>query len=401
MKSSPQLHPSAGFSLIEILVGLFVGMLALLAVMAVYTGFESQKRSTTSGGDAQTNGALGLYTVERDARQAGMGFSNIAILGCNVRAYRKGRVPETFSFSALVPIAINPRNAAGALIFPAGDANTDVVQITFGDSSGLTAGVPFTQPAPGSANYKVTNRAGFTVGDLVIATQPGLDCTLAQITGIPGGGAGVCSAAGGAGTSDVVVHNSGTFKDPKGSPACSNTESVWNKPAGLGVDYGTGTLFNLGAVPTTVVYAVRMGNLTACNVLTSGCEDATKVADPTVWAPIYTNIVSMRAQYGRDTGAAIDGSVDTFDQTTPTTACGWARVSAVRIGIVARSAQYEKTEVTTTAPPWAGQTDPTPGGAALLKIDLSGFADWRHYRYKTFESVVPLRNIVWMDKTSC
>lgn len=399
----PPFRRSRGFSIVEIMVGLFVGMLALVAVMAVYTGFEGQKRSTTSGSDAQSNGALGLYTLERDARQAGMGFSNIAALGCKVRAYNKNRTPDTFSFAALAPIVINPKDASGTLIFPAGDANTDVIQITFGDSTGLTTGVSFTQPAPGSANYKVnTSRAGFTVGELVIAAQPGsgLDCSLAQVTELPASGPGLCSSAGAGGT-DVVVHNSGMYKDPKSSPPCSTTPSVWNKPSGLGVDYGTGILFDLGAMPTSVVYAVRNGNLTACNYLTTGCEDPAKANDPTVWVPIYTNIVSLRAQYGRDTASPMDGSADTFDQTTPTTACDWARVSAVRIAMVARSIQYEKGEVTTAAPKWAGETDPTPSSAALLTIDLSGFADWKHYRYKTFESVVPLRNIIWMDKSSC
>jgi type IV pilus assembly protein PilW len=30
-----------------------------------------------------------------------------------------------------------------------------------------------------------------------------------------------------------------------------------------------------------------------------------------------------------------------------------------------------------------------------LKVD--GNADWKHYRYKVYETVVPLRNLLWQS----
>jgi len=69
-----------GFSLVEIMVGMVIGLLSTIVVMQVYATFEGQKRTTTSGSDAQTNGAVALYTVERDARLAGYGFINPACL---------------------------------------------------------------------------------------------------------------------------------------------------------------------------------------------------------------------------------------------------------------------------------------------------------------------------------
>ncbi len=83
----------------------------------------------------------------------------------------------------------------------------------------------------------------------------------------------------------------------------------------------------------------------------------------------------------------MDAIVDTYNQTTPTTECGWARMRAVQVVLVARSAQLEKDNVTAAAPAWAGSAP---------AIDLSADADWQRYRYKTFETVVPLRNIAWL-----
>jgi type IV pilus assembly protein PilW len=115
---------------------------------------------------------------------------------------------------------------------------------------------------------------------------------------------------------------------------------------------------------------------------------------------LFPNIVAMRALYGKDTNA--DGVVDTYDQVTPTTNALWAQVLAVRIVLVARSSQYEKTEVTSANPQWdvgtAAAVTPAPaacGASKCLTIGVDGPTDWKHYRYKLYDTVVPLRNMLW------
>lgn len=124
----------------------------------------------------------------------------------------------------------------------------------------------------------------------------------------------------------------------------------------------------------------------------------------------------MRAQYGHDTSgiaaSAMSGIVDTFDQTTPvaggslTIFCSWARTLAVRLVLVARSTQPDKLSVTAAAPTWAGSkvnataTVGNPANATAVLIDLSGNASWQSYRYKTVQTTVPLRNIVWQGSQS-
>ena len=66
--------PERGMSLIEILVGIVIGMLGILVIFSVLAVAEGRKRTTTAGTDAQMAGAVALFSLERDVKQAGYGF---------------------------------------------------------------------------------------------------------------------------------------------------------------------------------------------------------------------------------------------------------------------------------------------------------------------------------------
>ena len=181
-----------------------------------------------------------------------------------------------------------------------------------------------------------------------------------------------------------------------------------------------GLLFNLGRAVSIHVYAVRNSNLTVCDYMVNDCGNAGNVAplNPTVWVPIAGNIVSLRAQYGQDitnnqpsllsanTGL-MDGIVDIYSQTSPANtgaskdACDWLRTPAIRLALVARNTQFEKTVVTAAAPLWDGSTaannNPvwtgSTAGASANPIDLSLYPKWQNYRYKVFQTTLPIRNI--------
>ncbi len=112
---------------------------------------------------------------------------------------------------------------------------------------------------------------------------------------------------------------------------------------------------------------------------------------------ISDGIVLMKAEYGTDVNG--NGVIDAGEWTQVPPA-NVLTVYAVRIAVVARSAQPEKPSVaggacdTTTVPPtWID--------SVALPLNLSGNVglaagdDWKCYRYKTFENTVPLRNVVW------
>lgn len=390
---------ASGFSLIEIMVGMVIGMLGIIVVMQVFALFEGQKRTTSGGSEAQNTGAIALSGLADDIRQSGYGFIAANLLGCDV-SLRPG-----ITLKAIAPVTINSASV------PAGDANTDTLLMAYGSSDTLPEGNGIVLPAHSSTAFDVQSFNSFLVNDYVIATPLTRICTP---------------------TDPTILNRVATVTNPTLTIAPGVTDAVT-----------PGFFFDLGQTVTIHAYAVRNGSLTMCDYTVNNCGDATRVSpvlDSTVWVPIAGNIVSMRAQYGQDitnqvpsvtsanTGA-MDGVADIYSQTSPTDsatatladACGWFRTLGVRLVLVARNSQYEKTAVTqlstanpTNYPVWGGSsnTNNSPSwtgpitGASANPIDLTKNPDgtaqpllpdstysWQHYRYKVFQTTLPIRNI--------
>lgn len=358
---------AAGFSLVEIMVGMVIGMLGLIIMMQVFSLSESQKRATTGGGDAQSSGAIALFGLQRDVRQAGFGTSDPKLVGCSV-LLRTG-----VTLSAFAPVTVNHAAITGQ------DANTDTLLVVYSNSNGSPQGDTITtQPATAGAAvspdiYAVGTPTSFTAGDQVIATPQNraTPCNLSV--------AGVASI--GVGNAANVIVTTGT--------------GVTNMT--------NGTLFNLGQSPKVLAYAIRGGNLTLCNYMANNCGDAANNANAAIWVPIANNVVSLKALYGHDTNTPMDGIADEFNSTSPTTACGWVKVFGLRLALVARNATFEKTAVTTAAAlAWDGDTASNAAAVAANNVDLSADANWQNYRYRVLQTVVPLRNLVWQGvQTGC
>lgn len=344
---------SAGFTLVEIMIGLLISIISTLVVAQVFAIFEGQKRTVTAGGDAQINGAIALYTLLRDVRQSGYAVSNFNLIGCDTT------LGSGVVLTAMAPVTIN--HAA----IPAGDANTDTLLLAYGSGASSPEGDGITA-RPSQAVYTVQTPTSFAVGDWVAAA--------------PSANASV--ACGG-----LVLE---TVASIAGSNVTVNT----------GAAGAVSRLYNLGSAPKFLAYAVRGGNLTLCDYQANDCGAAGNANNSAIWVPIVSNIVGLRAQYGRDTsGPPMDGIVDVYDQTTPADNCGWVRASAVRLVLVARSGQPEKDTVTAATPTWAGSAD--------IPIDLSATAvpsgfTWQNFRYKVFETMVPIRNVMLLGvQTGC
>jgi type IV pilus assembly protein PilW len=275
-----------------------------------------------------------------------------------------GNFPAT-----LVPVTITD-GAAGA---------PDAVRIL---ASGKTSySVPLRIVAPGNSatNYPVGSVRGIASGDLVIASSsmsgaPSVPCRVLQVTANPGS------------VPEVV----------------NGASSGWNDAApAAGVYPDGGGLINMGK-PMDVSYAIE-GNALMVTMLT--LDAASSEPDYSAPAELFPNIVQLQALYGKDTNA--DGNVDTWDNVTPLVPSDWRQVLAVRIAVVARNAQYEKEDVTHGNIAWdvgsagtvAGSAPCVlPSGAAsrCVSIKIDGLGDdWKRYRYRLFDTIVPLRNMLW------
>ena len=353
-----------GFGLVEIMVAMVIAMVGMIVIFQVFALSESYNRTAISGSDAQENGAYSLYVLEQEIRAAGWGFNNSQALGCNVLAYNSSVGALNYT---LAPVVINqgPGNGSDSLEVNSGNQNLLVAPVSIYQNQ-----VSTTDP------FVVANRYGFNVGDVILATEPGKSCTLAQVTQLPTGA-----------QATTIVRSGGGYP--------------YNNPAGSGVVYTTaGYMFDLGSAPTRDVFSVVNNQLVVLPQLSSAAQQV-----------VTDGVVQIKAQYGKDNGVnngtvpvgpytVNDGIVDSYDNVTPTSAAAWGQVLTVRIGVVTRSAQPEKPSgggtacnTTTTAPTWSGST--TLSGGSLDPFDLTANANWMCYRYKVFETVIPVKNILW------
>jgi type IV pilus assembly protein PilW len=372
----------SGFTMVELMVGVLVGLIATVVMFQVFAVSEGQKRTTTGAGDAQQAGLASLYQMERDARMAGYGLNFPPLLGCNT----KGRSEEgaaDFTLK-LAPVAIT--NGASASV-------PDSVTILFGSSDKVASSERLTRAttAP-SDTYLVRNGFGFELGDVIVIGEVGKDCTVAQVSSMP--------------TPYEFAHASGnyvvdgnSFRTRFNTYAAAPNYSAWVKATNLG-----SRILNLGRSPSFTTYAVNNGQLVAL--------DATNAAAAPV--VIADNVVQLQAQYAFDSdgdGALKDPTTvvtvnealgDQWADTVPATlsAQGWARIIGVRMAVVARSVQPEKpnpvtntcnTTTASTMPRWYARDATTP---YLIDVSASA-ADWACYRYRVFEVTIPIRNVAW------
>jgi type IV pilus assembly protein PilW len=204
------------------------------------------------------------------------------------------------------------------------------------------------------------NGDGFVQGDLILISEGTKPCSLIQAS----------ADATKVGTNWTLTHAAGG-----GVP--------FNPPLGTNIFPAGG--YVPGAVVTNMgAMARREYFVQGSNLMMRDRNQPDSAFAPLNPVPVVDGVVAVRAQYGRDTNA--DGYIDVFDNTAPTTP---GEVVAVRVAVVARSPQLEKTAVSpATLPLWNGGTVAN-GGA----ITLTGTA--QQYRYKVYQTTIPLRNVIW------
>lgn len=365
-RASHPLQRQSGFTLIELMVGMVLALLTTVIIAEVLLKSEGQRRTTTEGSDAQLNGAMSLYTLQHDIQMAGYGLiNNSAVLGCEVHAQYNGNAAHT-AFT-LAPVVIT----AGASA-----ADSDTLTVLRGGSMGVSVPIPITgNHANTDSAFTVQSSLGIAAGDLMMALPEAPDasnwCTIFTV-----------QASGSAPLSDTSV------------PHVTAT-STWNpSTSNMPTTYAAGGTLNKINQLVYRSYAVTGGNLVSTDLF----ADNDSPSDP---APIGSQIVLMKAYYGKDTSG--DGTVDTYDTSTPTTAAGWQQIKTIRIAVVARSGQREKDAVTTANPTWdVGSTVAITGANACgnsqcltLTVQTGTSDEWQHYRYKVFDTVIPLRNMLW------
>lgn len=362
----------SGLSLVELLVGMAIGLVATLAISNLFSGFEARKRVIAGGADAQSSGMLAMYYLQRDAQNAGFGLplynsSDPSPLLCPI---------DTSINQAGVIINLSP------VVLVDGGAGNDIVRIRYGN------------PASGGASLRATGTM----------TAPALDGRLI-----------------GCQPNDVVL-----FHQTPANPSCS-----LGRLQSLNADRTINTLAEINTTPT----ANPVVNLNGADWVRFSCLGAWNQYEYTVNAalelsrtggtagtapfpnsaavPVASDIVSLQAQYGvtntpdpTATGATAAAYLNRVDQWVDATGIyGPAmvlldrnRIRAIRIAVVARDGNLQKNTVSQACNGSAAgvsrvciwQADANPAN-----VDLSAVPNWQRYRYRTFEATIPLRNVIW------
>ncbi len=392
-----------GFSLIEILIGLVLGLIVSLVIMQTLSSFEGQKRTTTGVASTQTNGSIALYNVMRDVQSAGFGLPFLDLKNSPVKCSTAVTIDHD-NLASTNPIGLFPiiitdgGNTAGAsdqistrysAVFTPPDADLrrkaiiNGVTVEFPSNPGVSVPIQNASNAT-TTGLVVQNNRGCQVGDVVLASKLNeatgvVSCTLAHVT-------------------TASQTNADLDSDT------THIKLTQDLPAAT---YSAGSLSCLGRW-NEVTYRVNNG------VLERSGQTNVDGMPSAEFVPNVADIVNIQAQYG------ISDIADANQVTHWVNATGaWAapiasfadqnRIKAVRVAVVARSGLMEKTTVTNTCTTSQGTInngpcawDDTvvalsgvPAGDAAPKIDLSSDSNWQRYRYRVFETIIPLRNIAW------
>jgi type IV pilus assembly protein PilW len=333
------------------MVAVVIGMIGILMMTSVFVQSQGQQRATSGSAGAQENALVALVTVERDVRMAGIGLVG---LGCNnVRAYNSTMAPALLNFP---PLPVNIARDVPA-------AGSDSITILYSGSA--FGNIPTTLGVAMSTSddaLTVANGDGVVQGNLILISEPPSDCAIIQAS----------ADAVNAGAAWTIAH----LPVPPFS---------FNPPLATNIFPAAG--YNPGARVTNMGALVRREYFVQGARLMMRDRNAPDSAvAPQNPVELVEGVIAMRAQYGRDTSG--DGFIDVYDNTAPANA---AELVAIRIAVVARSAQMERIAVSPAVLPlWNGGTLANGGAIALD-------ANAQRFRYRVYQTTIPLRNVIWTN----
>lgn len=382
---------TAGFSLVELMVSVVIGLLAVLFATRLMTDAQRNKEAALGGSDSMQNGMLAMFSISGDAEHAGFGLNDPLIVGCDtVLADSEGYqlAPATRDGATVRPLA-------AAVIEPGGEG-PDRVTLYSGSSFSGTGTLRLTSDYIGGNRLDVDRVPyGFSRGEVILVApeQQGGRCSLAQVSTNPG------TLPPPPAQQFVMVGGAG-FRFNSGS---------------LGAQYagGASRVFNLGPAASLAfrTWSVDGGFLRLRATDLAGAGAASQ--------PVADNIVSLKAQYGFDTragelftpeqglrlGAWSGAMIDADADGVAGGAGDYQRIAALRIAVVARAKNPERPDpatgqctATTVRPTVFATQDAENNDAIPIEVDVAVAGDpvdWRCYRYRVFETIVPLRNAGW------
>lgn len=369
----------SGFSLIELMVAMVVGLIVSLAVYGVLTANEGRKRTTTSVNDIDQVGAYAIFQINQAIRSAGSGLGGGILLnqaagtsfGCAIKAARSGAqvLPATSTFPApfaSVPLAL--RMAPVIIYDEAAGVGGDVIMTMAGSGGLAEVATKFTAGSASSNLLNLLTTVNFSKNQqiLMLGSSSGANCLVSQVasTFVPTVGSGQLPLSG--------VYYQATID-------------------GVSVSSFSSLVLSLGESPSFSLFGVGSNNTMFKHNLLAPINNDPNQANPSVLAD---SIFRMQAIYGVDTN--IDDNVASVTWVNPTGVYSSANllagtqsaarnlmsIRAVKIALVLRSSLLEKAVVSPATVTLFNDTN----------IPLVVPTAETRYRYRVLETTIALRN---------
>ena len=366
-KADPSLRPSSnhrtiprhnffrlrGISLIELLVGMAIGLISLLVMLETFSASTAHKLNTVSGADATIASHIALTLIQRDLLSAGSGLQ---VANCSeIRQIDSTETVKTFTF----PVTITANTTLGSL-----NDRSDRIQILSTETAGMGSAILTHRMLDPSSAMFATTAVGFEIDDIILLSEPGKECVTLQLTQTP-------------------VWSGGKWlfvRAPSSPHNPPNSNNHYFPPGGY--REGVGRILSLGSRGLLIdEYSLTYRN-TNGSLPSSDLQVHRSDANGSTTSEITRDVIALRAQYGWMNNATqtVSFRSDIPPGATPND------LVAVRIGIVVRANQRDLSYTSPVEIRLFEDSNP-------ITITLS--TDELKYRYRTFETVVPLRNTIW------
>lgn len=336
--------PVRGFSLVELMIGLVIGLLVSLAALSSLRIFTNEQRQGTVSGAGVLNAAAALGAIKNDVAAVGLGFFDGRRPLCD-------RLNLSFGTSALF------NSAAFAPLSITRTLGNDQIDVFYASDVAAGVALPISTASNGG-EISVVSILPAAVGQAVLLAPAGTGlCTVRSVTAV---------VPGTVDTPQVLTfgvageHNQAAFNTAPAYAAQARAtllgQMLWHR------------------------YRLVDGNLVLEQPL-SGTS-----------AVLVRNVIALRAEYG----VSASGGTTLQDWQDPADA-GWGsltnanigRVRALRLGLVTRIPQREKADSN-------GQCVASEAKPKLFDVEVEpDVSDWRCFRFRNSTLVVPLRNLVW------
>lgn len=349
-------RPRHGLSIIELMVGLVVGLLVSLAAVNSAQLFGALQRQGIGTGSGNANTASVLASIKNDVANGGLGFfGNLNYLCTTV--------------NISVGATVMSDGAAFAPVQVTRVGNNDRIDIAYGTEVAAGAAVKTSGTSDGTS-VALKTYLPVTANQAVLLAAPtvGTPCLLRTVTTTPANPTATTKET-------LTFANTGTH----------NQAAFTTNPT-----YPDSSLVTLIGTPQWNRYELNGTDLQLTRML-----DGSTVT-------LLRNVMALRVQYGvAAVGAPVqtDGSRAPLSAWQKSTDAGWTsvdntnigRIKAVQIGIMVRIAQKEKINKE------SGQCEATTAASLSLLGEpvTPDVTDWKCYRYRTQIVVAPLRNVIY------